>query len=232
MSLPFPDLDVLTSSWSGTLNDTVYSHNQYARYTRPHTFPTQATTGPSLISRAALKAAVARWHEITPSQRLAWVDYARRLPFKNPLGCTIFYTGFIHFVRSFIPRHVTGNTLADNPPTGFSLPTFRILSITVDGSLPSDNIVITYEDAPWVHETRSQLEIFSQNSVPATVNFYKQPFTLFSLINGGAITPPPNPFTMSTPFAYNSGDHLPFQFRLSRADSSLSLLQRFTILAT
>lgn len=106
----------IVGSLSGKLAGTVYSHNRWGAYIRQLVMPTQPRTSYQQDQRARIASVAERWHDLTPSDRLQWANYAAQIVRMDRLGQPLSYNGFTAFMLVNTERLFVGAAVKDDAP--------------------------------------------------------------------------------------------------------------------
>lgn len=215
----------LVTQVSGSLGGMTGSHNRGGMYFRSRTVPVNQQTTRQLAIRNAVTALTSRWSDtLTQAQRDAWDVYGANVPVLNPLGDQIQLSGQQHYVRSNVPRLQAALARVDDAPTTFELGSFTAPSFSITAPDQLD-VTFTAGDA-WVGEDDAAMLVYTGRPQAATINFFKGPYRFADSIDGNSSTPPTSPATLTTDFAYSTGQKLFTFVRVTRADGRLSGLDR------
>ena len=101
---------------SGKIGGTVYSHNRWGQYIRQLVIPTQPRTSYQQNQRARIASCAERWHDLTPSDRLQWENYATQIVRVDRQGVRISYNGYTAFMLINTERLFLGDVCKDDAP--------------------------------------------------------------------------------------------------------------------
>ena len=208
---------------SGSLDGTVFSHNQFGRYTRNRTIPTNPNTARQQGVRANFGVASSVWSSVaSQAQRDAWDVFAANIPTQNRVGETIFLTGFHHFVGSNTARLVAGLGAVLAAPVILSLPprdaTFSILATTV-----AQLLVVNFDTTePWVEEDGAGLLVSMGLPQPPSRTFFATPYRFAGTILGDSISPQTSPQVFAAPFVLGANQRVWARARIATADARIS----------
>jgi len=208
---------------SGSIAGTVFSRNAGGMYVRSRSNPTNPNTDAQQAVRDAMRQLVVAWTtELTNLQRENWNTYAFNTPTLNKLGEPTHKTGQQMYIRGNIPRVQALMARADDAPSVFNIGDFTPPGpISADAS--ANNIIIPFNDADaWANEDENGMLIYMSRPQNATRTFGKGPFQLLTVIDGGSLSPPTSPVTVTSLFPMEAGQKIFFQVRVSLADGRLS----------
>jgi len=162
---------------------------------------------------------------LTDIQRIRWNQYAKKTPLSNSLGQTYFITGINAFVKTnLILRIISGLTYVD-PPTmsgqgkalilnqsGFSISAFsQLFTISASSDIIGwDNIT------PFDY-----VIIYIGTAQTSGTNFFKQPYKIFSWIEGSLI-PPVFPIILPMPYVVLQEEKVWFSFQHLEPSGAIS----------
>lgn len=225
---------VLAGCISGSIGDTVFSHNQHGPYTRPRTTPAYPGSPLQLQMAQAMSFASIRWEATNQPLRDLWDAYARDSPLRGPCGNLRTVTGREMYFRAGLVHwyNKTFNSPAPGPPRHAGFPGFKPVRILRVGVASYD---VHFDDTePWVTAAKGFMQVQFTNTptsqFPNSINFFKGPY-------GGRITIDADPFTPPTsPFLYfgariNAGFHRYARVRLLDAEGRLSNPQVLKVFA-
>lgn len=183
----------LLTSASGSIGGMTASRNPGGLYLRARVVPTNPDTGPQQEVRRALAELAAKWITgLTTSQRNAWKTFAKNVPVRNSLGDNIIISSLAWFMKANVMRQRNGSGvqfIADGP-TNFSMGEMEHPTAFTLGS-PTDEVsFLINPDDPWASAPSGRLFVYTGLPQNRTVNFYKGPFTLLSVIAGAVINIP------------------------------------------
>ncbi len=213
---------------SGRLGDTIYTHGPHGHYSYTFAPRVDPYTARQRQLRDLLTTLSQSWSSPgnAPVRRL-WNLYAAALSVTNRLGAQIHLTGFNHWIASGVFRLDNDQYLPAMPPLTYTLgvyrpPTWRL-------SLPPyASVRCRFSTAdPWRADDYGVWGCYASDPQPATVFYYKGPFTKLRSVSGNSSTPPIRAFiTLPSPPA--SGQVIFFRTRISEGDGRLSppLIQR------
>lgn len=217
-------LSPILAQASGSVGGVVASHNQYVKYFRARTTPTDPKSPRQRQIRNYFGQCSNAWLNILDADdRARWETYAANVPMKNALGHDVHYTGRQHFFRSWLGLVSPGDLMLFNTiaPDVFALPAFDLVSPVPATFINSVRIYFNDQE-PWCTEYGARLLCYMSTQQQNTVNFWKGPYTHYKTIYGHGISPPTSPVDVSMPFILTVGRRIFFRARLSRADLRLS----------
>lgn len=212
----------LVTQVSGSIGGMTGSHNKGGMYFRGRTIPTNPNSSQQQAVRSIVADLSNRWPNIlTPSERAAWDIYAENVPLTGPLGEPRQVSGLNMYVRSNTPRIQAGLTRIDAAPSIFDLGEYTAPTLgTIAPATNEIDIAFTAADA-WDDEDGSALLVFVSPPQNPSINYYKSAFRFAGSIDGDSVTPPTSPATLTTPFAFVSGQRLFVRCNVTRADGRL-----------
>lgn len=222
-------LETLTVSRSGSLGDTVHSHNGSGPYTRPRTVPNDPVTFRQTRVRARLRVVSRFWaNNLTPAERQSWTDLATRLVFPNKIRSAQTFNGQTLFIRNNAGRPLTGFNIIRQAPTAASNGIYTLPELNDLGGLGTVIVTINTADA-WVTEDNAFLAVYVSDRRIPTINFFKGPFRFAGAVAGSSTAPPGaiNPF--DDPWGSAPKDRRTARTRVAFADGRLTkaTLRRF-----
>ncbi len=122
----------LAGQVSGSLGNTVFSHNRYGAYIRKRTKPTLVTNANTLAARGRLVAASQNWGTLDEATKRAWASWAQGNPITNRLGDRHTLTGHAAYVQLNSRIQLAGGALLELPPTAIAPPSLDTLALEAD----------------------------------------------------------------------------------------------------
>lgn len=185
---------------SGSIGDTVYSHNQHGPYTRARTTPFDPNTQRLMTSRRNWGRTIMRWGTwLTPAQRHGWCEYAAREIEFSPSPRRVAMSGQQAFVRANMARVGSPLGWRHDPPTRFDQTLWAAPFTTFSQGLGFVLFSIDNTDE-WANTDFAGMWVFVSDRRPSTVNFYKAPFRRAKLVRGFAASPPGTTQWLSDPW--------------------------------
>lgn len=189
---PIPLYPELLTQASGAAGDTILSRNAHGPYARPRVAPADPQTSLQLSWRESLRIVSTRWRtHLTETKRLAWHTWARTQEYRTKLGTPYLPTGQQAFIRCNTIRLHVGATVLDQPPQHSASVVAPLVGLAYRKITP--NLVVTFEDEPWVHADGAILVIQVSPVVDPTVHFYAGPYRIAATIHGSSTSPPASP---------------------------------------
>ncbi len=136
---------------SGRLASVVFSHNRGGPYVRNGTIPTLVTSEEAINAKARMTAQSQRWDNLTATERLAWLEWARSNPVVNRLGSQVTVGGNAAFIGINTRLALAGQALLDDPP--IADPPLALASITLSLDIGAGNFEIAYTATPQPADT-------------------------------------------------------------------------------
>lgn len=183
----------LLTSASGSIGGMTASRNPGGLYLRARVVPTNPNTGPQQEVRSALSELAAKWIDsLTTAQRLSWRTFAKNVPVKNSLGDNIIISALAWFMKANVMRQRNGSGVQfiEDGPTNFSMGEMEQPTNFTLGPLPDELSFQINPDDPWASAPSGRLFVYTGLPQNRTVNFYKGPFTLLTVIAGAVINIP------------------------------------------
>jgi hypothetical protein len=223
----------IISAGSGSLAGLTASRNKGGLYLRARAVPTNPSTVYQQAVRNAMSTLVDRWTTVlTPTQRGQWDVYAMNTPVFNTLGASINLTGQQQYLRSNVPRLITGLPAVDDGPGIFNLGSFTVPTFTTLVASTSVLTVAFDNTDEWANETGASLIMFVSRPQNPSVNYFKGPYRQWRSTDGNDSTPPTSPVAVAEPFTYAVGSRCFIKANVTRADGRYSQALRITGLAT
>lgn len=221
----------LISRGSGSVAGLTFSRNRSGNYIRARTNPVNPNTPQQQIVRSAVADLSNLWiNTLTQADRDKWEDYAANVPVTNPLGATIFLTGINQYVRSNVPRLQAGLARVDIAPSIFDIGSFTSVTTVSVGATNGVTVGFTNTD-DWANATGAAMLVFVARPQNPTINFFKGPYQLAGSILGDDTVPPVSPDTITSQFAFDSGQKIFTRIRVTQADGRLSADERDNTIA-
>jgi hypothetical protein len=151
---------------SGSRSSTTASRNRYGQYYRNRSIPVNPNTSPQSANRVLFGAAASAWRGLTAGQRDAWNGYAATIPHVDPLGQTIYWSGFQSFVECYMIKLGIGQTAPTSPPAEFTFVPITITP-TLDSGAQTLSIAFTPDPVP----AAQVLQFDGTDDYSAGVNF-------------------------------------------------------------
>lgn len=212
---------------SGSIADNTFSRNRFGPYVRVRRVPVNPNTVGQQEIRGHFANATTAWRLLSAAQRQEWNDYAAQTPKQNPLGETVFDTGFNWYVATFVFASRTG---AISGNFGIAPATGGLSSILAFGISVSAATGITIAPPTPNPATGEGAYLFSwAGPFNQSKVFYKGPFPFAnSVVLDDSLT---YPFVAATPTIV-AGQRWAFRYRLMADDSDQNRLsdERITTL--
>jgi hypothetical protein len=136
----------LAGELSGSLGDTVASHNRYGAYMRSRVIPVNPNTIPQQRSRGYLATASANWRTLDVPTRASWANFATQNPIVDRLGAKQNLSGNAAYVMLAARRLLFDNTLPTAAPATAGPSGLTALSLEADTG--AGDFQITYTPTP------------------------------------------------------------------------------------
>lgn len=213
----------LLSMASGSLAGSVFSRNKGGMYMRARSNPVNPATVAQTAVRDAMRVLVDAWTNVlSDAERDSWNLYAFNTPLLNRLGEPTKRTGQNMFVRSNVPRLQAGLPVVETGPATFDLGSFTpITDATADASDGDLGFDFTNAD-PWANATGAAMLVYQSRPVNATVEFFKGPWQLATILPGSGIAAPASPADFNSLFAMVAGQKVFMKVRVSQVDGRYS----------
>lgn len=208
---------------SGSIAGNTHARNRYGNYIRARTKPINPNTDNQIAIRATLAFLTDRWAQtLEAPQRTAWNLYASNVTMTNKLGESINLSGFNHYIRSNVIRHISSEGVVDDGPVIFEIPA-QDPALTVAVSEATQHKTVTFNPAlDWVTEDSAYMYLFDGQPQNAQRNFFNGPWRGVQEVAGidpaGAVTP----VVAGIKFVVSNGQHFWMYARISMADGRLS----------
>jgi len=131
---------------SGRIGSVVFSHNRGGPYCRNGTIPTLVTSEAAINAKGRLAAQSQAWDNLTPTERLAWLEFARSNPVTNRVGSQVTIGGNAAFVGINSRLAYTGDTLLTDPP--IADPPAALTSLTLSADIGAGTFDLTFAATP------------------------------------------------------------------------------------
>lgn len=223
---------LLGNQLSGSMGGITASHNRGGSYFRQRAIPVQPNTIEQQIVKAIFGALSTRWNQVlTAAQRDEWDLYAVNTPVLNVIGETITLTGLNMYIRGNSPRIQGSQSIIDNGPNTFGLPSVSALSLAT--LVPAANTFdLTFDILDgWANEDNAFLFAGSARPQKPTINFFKGPFRFAGTIEGDSVMAPTPPATIDAAFPFNAGDRIYVRAIVVDAQARLSQPQIMNAIA-
>lgn len=208
---------------SGSLRSNTYSHNRFGAYVRNRTIPVNPQSARQTTVRTVLAGLTQAWgNELTQIQRDQWSLYGDNVPVINRLGDSVTLTGLNQYVRSNVPRLISGLARVDDGPIIFSLPETDETAVSAF-TVSDQKQGVTFDDTlDWVDQSEAAMLVYAGSPVNPTVNFFNGPFRLTEAILGDDTTAPTSPSALDSPFNFQLNQRIYARYRISLPDGRLS----------
>jgi len=182
----------LISQGSGSVAGCVFSHNRFGAYIRNRTVPVNPGSIAQTDIRTHFSNAATQWKmTLDDMQRQSWNEYAAAVPKIDPLGDTIFLTGFNWYVAVNSLRGFLGMTPLEQGPVTYNQTVLSMVSFTADAT--ADEFSVTFNNADeWAIAVGGRLVLFIGGPTNFTRFFFKGPFSFIGTVSG-AVVPPTSP---------------------------------------
>lgn len=217
---------------SGSVGGMTGSHNRGGLYLRARSIPVNTNTSFQQTVRNLMSQLTSRWvNTLTEAQRLAWQAYAELTPIVDTLGEARTIPPLAMFVRSNVARAQAGQTIIDDGPTTFGLPTLSAVSGTFDAT--ADELDLTFDNGDtWANDDVGALAVFVSRPQNVTINYFAGPYRFAGVVQGDSATAPTSPATFALPFPVAAGNKVFAQVRALDPDGRVSSPFRFGGTAT
>lgn len=207
----------------GSIAGNTFSRNRYGAYVRAKTKPINPNTDLQQLARAAVSAMTTRWSQtLTAGQRAAWNLYGSSVVMTNKLGESINLSGFNHYIRSNVFRSSYNQTIIDEGPTTFEIPTADPL-FSVTGDEASQQLTVAFDDTlAWDNEDEGFLAYYQGSPQNAQRNFFGGPWRFLSFTAGVTGVPVASPVVEAAVFAITELQRQWVYARILRADGRMS----------
>lgn len=153
------------------------SSNHYGRYQKNKPIPTLVQNDWTTRTRGNLGTLSQAWRNLTPSERLEWIEAAPSYPRTNSLGEIYYPTGFNLFIWLNQNLTLVGSAMATSVPSRTfpaMLPSFSIVSWT-----PEDpKLNITFDSIP--DDGDCKLVFFASRGLSPGINFVSDALRFFT----------------------------------------------------
>lgn len=122
-------MKILDVPQSGSIAGVTSSRNRYGQYRRTRAIPVNPNTSVQTANRNLFGSVASAWKNLTTAQQDLWNSYAVTMPKQDPLGQTIYWSGFQSFVECAMIRQSVGLTQPTVPPGDVTLPALTILFV-------------------------------------------------------------------------------------------------------
>lgn len=147
---------------SGSVANQTASRNRYGQYFRDRIIPTDPSTPGQISSRALFALAASNWAGLTDAERLAWSEWAARVPSHGKLGTSAPLTGQTGFIGAFMVATEHGlSAPAGVPPED---PSWSLIDAGL--VLSSSSVVCS-----WVAAPGARVGLYLTGPTPATRAF-------------------------------------------------------------
>lgn len=212
------------SQASGSIAGITYSHNRGGLYVRARVVPTNPGSPFQMVIRGFVANLTSLWNNtLTAVERAAWDAYALAVPLLNTLGEPINVGGLAMYIRSNVPRLQAALPRVDVAPIIFNLGDFTNPTFDTFAAATNEFSVNFADTDDWANEDDAAMLILGSRPQNPSVNYFKGPYRFAGLIAGDAITPPTSPATLTSAFAFDVGQVVFLQARVTRADGRLTL---------
>lgn len=208
---------------AGSIAGTTFARNRYGSYARARTKPVNPNSSRQQVIRAAMQTLTTRWAQtLTAPQRAAWGLYGTNVVMTNRLGESMNLSGFNHYIRSNVWRLDLGQTIVDDGPVIFELPTGDG-TFAITASEATQDITIAFDDGlDWCSEDDAGIMLLQGLPQNAQRNFFAGPWRGRSAKMGNSVAPIVSPQTFGAIVPFAEGQHLWVMARILRADGRLS----------
>lgn len=204
---------------SGSIGGITWSHNRFGPYIRNKSIPVNPNTSRQQAARAYFAAAAEFWSgTLTPTQRLAWDQYAAAIPWTDVLGVSIYLTGYNMFLRTM--ALTLGSGLADvaDGPTILTLPEVDP-TFSVSASEATQLLSVVFDvNLAWVDEDEAAMLVTMGEPKGIGRNYLGGPYRFAGPFLGDSITPLTSPQTVTAPFLFAAGQKFDVSARIIRDD--------------
>lgn len=212
----------LITQMSGSVGGMTGAHNRGGLYLRARSIPVNTNTSFQQTVRNLMSQLTARWvNTLTAAQRLSWQAYAELTPLVDSLGEARTIPPLSMYVRSNIARAQAGQTIIDDGPTTYGLPTLSPVTATFDATADEVDVAFTNTDT-WANDDAGALAVFVSRPQNVTINYFKGPYRFAGVVQGDAVTPPTSPATFALPFPVAAGNKVFAQVRALDPDGRVS----------
>ena len=218
----------LITQMSGSVGGLTGAHNRGGLYLRARSIPVNTNTSFQQTVRNLMSQLTSRWvNTLTDAQRLAWTAYAELTPIVDSLGEARTIPPLAMYVRSNVARAQAGQTIIDDGPTTFGLPTLSPVSATFDATADEADVTFVNTDT-WANEDDGALAVFFSRPQNPTINYFAGPYRFAGVVQGDSVTAPTSPATLSLPFPIAAGNKVFGQVRALNADGRVTTPFRFS----
>jgi len=208
---------------SGSLAGSVFSHNKGGMYMRSRSMPTNPNTLPQQAVRDAMRICVNAWTNVlTNTERDSWNLYAFNTPILNKIGLPTKRSGQNMFIRSNVSRLQAILPQVNTGPSTFDLGSFTPIDTpTADASSQLCGFNFTNAD-DWANDLAGAMLVYQSRPQNPTIDFFKGPWQLATIIAGSSMTPPTSPASWTSLFPLVAGQKLFIKVRVTQPDGRLS----------
>lgn len=189
---------VLAGCLSGSIGDTVFSHNQHGPYTRPRVTPFYPGSTLQLQMAQAMLFSSIRWEALNAPLKATWQAYAEATPMPDSCGRMRLRTKRDMWFRAGLVLWYNKPFLepSPGPPKRPGLSGFRPVRIE---HVPPDRYLVFFDDTEsWVSVGKGFMQVQFTNGptglYPDTVNFFRGPYESRVTIDSDLFSPPTSPF--------------------------------------
>lgn len=212
----------LVTQASGSIGGATFAHNRGGLYIRARSIPVNTNTSFQQTVRNLMSQLTSRWvNTLTDTQRASWSAYAELTPITDSLGEPRTIPPLAMYVRSNIARAQAGQTIIDDGPTIFGLPTLSAVSATFDATADEMDLTFVNTDT-WANDDAGALAVFASRPQNPTINYFAGPYRLAGVVQGDGATPPTSPATIALPFPVAAGNKVFVQVRALDPDGRVS----------
>lgn len=218
---------LIAGQMSGSLASITAARNRFGPYLRNRALPVNPQTPQQVAVRALFQMFAVMWQDVlTQAQRDAWNLYASNVSVVNPLGDTIFLTGFNWYLACNIPRAQADPVQLPQVSSGpaiFDRGAFTppaVVSVTAATDILS--LSFTAADA-WPDLDDAAMLVFLSRPQAPTVDFFKGPYRFAGGIFGDSVTAPTSPASITLPFNIEVGQVLHGRAYVTQADGRLGV---------
>lgn len=222
----------IVTAGSGSLGGLTFSHNRGGMYMRARVVPTNPSTGPQNVARAAMASLSNRWaNTLTQVQRDAWDVYAENTPLPGPLGDPRNVGGLGMYIRTNVPRIVVAFAIIDDAPLIFDVGSFSPLTAPT-ATDAGDFLGFAFDNTDaWANEDGAAMLIWGSRPQNLSIKYFTGPYQFAGFILGNQAAPPASPASIANPFPFAVGQRVFWRATVSRLDGRYSNTQRLTALA-
>jgi hypothetical protein len=183
---------------SGTIGGIVFSHNTAGPYIRRKGAPVNPATTLQGQRRTAFGQLSTYWRSLSANARASWRSEAQFHPMTDPLGQTVYPTGFALFMQNNINRLLFGAAIAPECPLLQPIWNPGTLTLLADQS-PTPLITLAFTGTP---STLDRLMVWATPGMSAGIKFPKP--STFRLID--LSTMPTSPLDLYPAWRVQFGD--------------------------